>query len=159
MITGLWCSLRRDRIWAFKNDFFKYDPAQSNFSVAGQKLPFTDGIFSIALAGPTNKRRALFHPMVSINEFDVETRYLNDEAAAATGLNDSKFRDLGTRGPNSQSNMHHYDERLNVVFFVQIAKYGLSCWNLNKPLDQQVLLQSNNETMIYPSDLDVSNDL
>lgn len=68
--------------------------------------------------------------------------------------------------------MHDYDVRHNVLFFSQVAINGLSCWNPNKPLlseedannaqqqqktanNPHVLLRHDNQTMIYPSDLNV----
>lgn len=64
---------------------------------------------------------------------------------------------LGQRGPSTQSTMHDID-RSGVIFYAQISRSGIGCWNSNKPLTPQNFhfLTGNNRTMIYPSDLTVS---
>lgn len=54
--------------------------------------------------------------------------------------------------------MHAFDRQTGVIFFAQIAFSGLSCWNTANKLSPQTheLLVQNNATMIYPSDLNVS---
>lgn len=53
--------------------------------------------------------------------------------------------------------MHDID-RTGVIFYTQISRSGIGCWNTNKPLTPQNFhfLTGNNRTMIYPSDLSVS---
>lgn len=159
------CSLRRNRIWRIDHNYFHFDPTAGRFNVAGLQYTWDDGVFSVTL-GPrdpaTGDRLAYFHPMVSRNEFAIATRHLKDEAAA-TRL-DEHFVDLGSRGAASQSAMHDYDARTGAVFFSQVATNGLSCWNVRRPLNgggegaasNHVQLQHNNETMVYPGDVNVS---
>lgn len=64
---------------------------------------------------------------------------------------------LGKRGENTQSAMHDYDPSTGIIFFSQVGISGVSCWNTEKPLTtvNHVLLQQNDETMVYPCDLNV----
>lgn len=65
---------------------------------------------------------------------------------------------IGRRGDNTQSTMHAFDRQTGVIFFAQIAFSGISCWNTANKLSPQTheILVQNNATMIYPSDLNVS---
>lgn len=64
---------------------------------------------------------------------------------------------IGVRGEHTQSAMHDFDPTTGVIFFSQVATNGVSCWNTKKPLvpENFVQLQRNNDTMIYPADLNV----
>lgn len=65
---------------------------------------------------------------------------------------------LGQRGPYTQSAMHAFDRNTGIVFYSQVYTNGVGCWNSNTPHspDNFHLLERNNQTMIYPSDLNVS---
>lgn len=54
--------------------------------------------------------------------------------------------------------MHDYDPHSGVIFYSQIATNGVSCWDTNKPFSDRkhAIIDRNDETMIYPSDLNVS---
>lgn len=70
---------------------------------------------------------------------------------------------LGTRGPSSQATASFLDPQTGVVFYTQINKNGVSCWNsFSHPDDYSpetnVLLASDNETMLFPNDLKVDRD-
>lgn len=64
---------------------------------------------------------------------------------------------LGMRGPNTQSAMHYFDHSNGVIFYSQVGTNAISCWNTAKPFTPQnhVILAQNNQTMIYPGDLNV----
>lgn len=68
------------------------------------------------------------------------------------------FQLLGMRGTNTQSAMHDFDPRTGIIVYSQVAVNGVSCWNTAVPLSEQshVLIDRNNDKMIYPSDLNVS---
>lgn len=69
----------------------------------------------------------------------------------------NKFQLLGMRGAKTQSAMHDYDPRTGIILYSQVAVNGVSCWNTAVPLTDQshVLIDRNNDKMIYPSDLNV----
>lgn len=54
--------------------------------------------------------------------------------------------------------MHAYDETTRVMFFSQISLNAIGCWNTAVPLTESNfhILEQNNETMFYPSDVNVS---
>lgn len=60
---------------------------------------------------------------------------------------------------NTQSAMHDFDQQSGIMFYSQVAVNGVSCWNTAKPYTPQnhALLERNDETMIYPGDLNVIN--
>lgn len=55
--------------------------------------------------------------------------------------------------------MHDFDRNSGIIFYSQVGRNGLSCWNTAKPYlpENHVLLAQNNQTMIYPGDLNVKN--
>lgn len=72
-------------------------------------------------------------------------------------LKDLQFQWLGSRQLNTQSDMHDFDASNGVIFYSQVGRNGISCWNTAKPYvpENHILLAQNNQTMIYPSDLNV----
>lgn len=130
--------------------------------MAGLIYQWNDGIFSITLGNRNSDgyRTAYFHPMASISEFAVSTRVLQSQQAAARSNHGNDFRWLGNRGPNTQSAMHDFDRNTGVIFYSQVGINGVSCWNSNRPYtpENHGLLARNNETMIYPGDLNVDRD-
>lgn len=53
--------------------------------------------------------------------------------------------------------MHDYDENSGIMFYSQVGINGVSCWNTANEFSAKnhVLIAQNNETMIYPADLNV----
>jgi hypothetical protein len=68
------------------------------------------------------------------------------------------FKFIGHRGPNSQSGPHFLDTNTNVMFFAEMDKNAVSCWNIKKDLKRGNMdtVEKNDETLIYPVDLNVS---
>lgn len=64
---------------------------------------------------------------------------------------------LGNRGPYGQSAMHEFDRNTGIIFYSQVNMNGFGCWNSNTPHRPENfdVLATNNQTMIYPSDLTV----
>lgn len=65
---------------------------------------------------------------------------------------------LGSRGQDKQSTMHEFDPKTGIIFYAEIMKNGVGCWNSKKTefsaLNHgQVAMDPNK--MIYPSDLTV----
>lgn len=114
-----------------------------------------------------------FHPF-STSEFAVSTKVLQNEQSTSrtdfqvcwcskyTELNllfdiDS-FQFLGMRGDEGQSATHEIDPQTGIIFYSQVQRNAIGCWNPNTPHtpDNFHILAQNNETMIYPSDVTVS---
>lgn len=57
----------------------------------------------------------------------------------------------------TQSAMHDFD-RSGIIFYSQVGRNGVGCWNTKKQHTPTHFhfITGNNQTMIYPSDLNVS---
>jgi len=114
-------------------------------------------VFSITLGmrNPDGYRPVFFHPMVSISEFMVNSRVLQNETASQRSNHGRDFVKLGDRGMNTQSAMHDFDQQSGIMFYSQVAINGISCWSSDRQYIPQnhALLDRNDVTMIYPADL------
>ncbi|XP_046682918.1 protein yellow [Homalodisca vitripennis] len=157
-------NLFTDKSFRVRHHFFYMDPLSGNYNVGGVNFQWTDGIFSLALS-PINKtdgsRTIYFHPLSSTMEFTVNSKILQNETIA----NDDyyAYKVLGTRGPHSQATASFLDPKTGVLFYTQINKNGVGCWNSFTHADDfspetNFLVASDNETMIFPNDLKVDRD-
>jgi hypothetical protein len=64
---------------------------------------------------------------------------------------------LGDRGPNSQSSSSLYDPKTGVLFYTQINKNSIQCWNTRLKYSEahQDTIASNSETLIFINDLKI----
>ncbi|XP_048480073.1 L-dopachrome tautomerase yellow-f [Plutella xylostella] len=155
-------SLREDDSWRLTHNYMHFNPLASNLNIAGQRFQWNDGIFSITLS-PTSSdgcRVAYFHPMVSTQEFSVSTCVLKNRTAADGSDYWTRFNLLGERGANSQSTMHGLHDRTGVVFYADVGRNALSCWNSATQLvsSNVVILAQDSTRLSYPSDLHVTGD-
>lgn len=67
------------------------------------------------------------------------------------------YKLTGDRGPNSQSSAEFYDDETGVLFYTQVNRDGVGCWNSKKPLnpDTQALVDSDSDSLVFPNDLKV----
>lgn len=65
---------------------------------------------------------------------------------------------IGNRGNRSQSTMHGVHQKTGIMFFAEINKNAVSCWNTKIPLSPPNIGQiaQDDVNLIYPSDLNVS---
>lgn len=68
-----------------------------------------------------------------------------------------EFQYVGQRSERGQSAMHAYDKNTGVIFYSQVSLNGIGCWDTTLPLNQNNfhLIAQDNTTMIYPSDINV----
>ncbi|XP_063700972.1 L-dopachrome tautomerase yellow-f-like [Culicoides brevitarsis] len=155
-------SYRQNKAWTFVHNYFRMDPFQGDFNVVGLQYQWDDGIFSITLGPRQNDgfRDVYFHPMISINEFVVSSRVLQNEENADRVWHGDDFRLLGNRGPGTQSAMHQLDLSTGVMFFSEIGRNAIGCISSAKPLNSQshAILVQDNERMVYPADLKVDSE-
>lgn len=176
-------SFEKNRMWSFNHSSFSHNPERANFFVAGQRFQWDDGIFSITLGKRnTTWRPVYYHPMVSTSEFTTSTATLQNETLANAGGYESHFQSLGERGPNTQSTMHHHDPETDVIFYAEVNRNAIGCWNtqvrlfdyqvqprefplLNRSIKQNNfttenhdIIQLDHKGLIYPTDLNVSSD-
>lgn len=146
-----------DKSRRIKHNYFHFDPLAGNMVVGGVNFQWTDGLFSLALSKPMPDgfRTAYFHCLASTKEFSVNTRVLKNEDSSTDSYYDFKL--VGDRGADSQSSASYVHEDTGVMFYTQLQKNSVNCWNTNKPLVQENLAEvaSDNETMIFTNDLKV----
>lgn len=152
-------SATQDRAWRFEHNFFHFNPFEGDFSVDGQTFQWTDGIFSIALSSKklNGFKTAFFHALSSQGEFTVSTEVLKNEQLSTRLSHGKDFKFLGQRGANSQSGSHALDLNTNVMFFTQMQRNAVTCWNVHEPLKPANIhiVEQNNATLIYTADLTV----
>ncbi|KAK6636368.1 hypothetical protein RUM43_010028 [Polyplax serrata] len=150
-------NLAEDKSRRIKHNYFHFDPLAGNMVVGGVNFQWTDGVFSVALGKsmPDGYRTAYFHCLASTKEFSVNTRVLKNGDSSKDSYYD--FQLVGDRGADSQSSASYIHEGTGVMFYTQLQKNSVNCWNTNKPLVQENLAEvaSDNETMIFTNDLKV----
>ncbi|KAJ2942281.1 hypothetical protein O0L34_g15827 [Tuta absoluta] len=156
-------SLRDNDSWRLSHNYFSFNPLAGNLRIAGQSFQWNDGIFSVTLTEAKNRdscRTAYFHAMVGTAEFSVSTCVLRNSSASQGSDFWQQFAVLGDRGPTSQSTMHGYHASTNVIFFADIGRDAVSCWNTGSQLSPAnvAILAQDSLKLSYPSDLHVSGD-
>ncbi|KAJ9585377.1 hypothetical protein L9F63_002837 [Diploptera punctata] len=156
-------SLKDNESWRVKHHYFYLDPKSGNYTVGGVNFHWTDGVFSLALTPPQEDgfKTAYFHALSSTDEFTVSTRILRNKTLATDPHNFEEFKFLGNRGPNSQATASFLDEPSGVVFYTQINKNGVGCWNSKSKEytpETQHLVTDDDETFVFPNDLKVDRD-
>lgn len=156
-------SFRKNRSWRIEHNFFHIDPTAGGFSVGETYFTWTDGIFGIAL-GHLQKdfsRDLYFHSLSATKEFVVPNKVLQNESLAmGTDSAHREFRIVGDRGPGGHSATEVFDKSSNVIFFTQLAKNGISCWNINTPLNDvtDVLVDQDPVALVMPVDIKLDKD-
>ncbi|CAH1642794.1 unnamed protein product [Spodoptera littoralis] len=148
-------SLRENDSWRHQHNYFHFNPTSGSLRVAGHSFMWNDGIFSVAAGqpGPDGCRPVYFHPMVSHQEFSVSSCELEKRQA-----NETAFEVVGDRGTDSQSTMHDMHGASKVMFFAEVGRDSISCWNTDMPLrpDNMAMLARDSSKLSYPSDLHVT---
>ncbi|XP_014273608.1 protein yellow [Halyomorpha halys] len=149
--------------YRINHHYFHFDPLYGDYNISGVNFQWTDGLFGIALSPlkENGYRTMYFHPLSSINEFTVSTDVVQNKTAASESYHEFKL--LGSRGPNSQATTSFIDEKSGVMFYTQVNKNGVGCWNSKKfpndySVDTNTLVVSDKETMVFPNDLKVDRD-
>ncbi|KAJ3647686.1 hypothetical protein Zmor_019550 [Zophobas morio] len=155
-------SWKNNTSWKVKHHYFHIDPLMCDFSVTGIDFRWNDGIFGMALSKPDAEGYSTlyFHPMSSAHEFAVSTKYLREDVS---DKNFHKFRNLGSRGPKSQSGTSFLDQNTGVLFYALLNLNAVACWrttNAEYTMHSQGRVFMNNVTMVFPNDIKVdSNDV
>lgn len=148
-------SLRENDSWRHQHNYFSFNPTSGSLRVAGHSFIWNDGIFSVAVGQPGSDgcRPVYFHPMVSNQEFSVSSCELEKRQA-----NETAFEVVGDRGRNSQSTMHEMHGPSKVMFFAEVGRDAISCWNTDMPLrpENMEMLAQDSSRLSYPSDLHVT---
>lgn len=146
--------------YRIKHHYFHFDPLAGDYHIGGVNFQWTDGLFGIALGArePDGFRTMYFHPLSSTREFAVNTKIIQNKTIASDSY--YHYKVLGSRGPDSQATASFLDIPSGVLFYTQVNKDGIGCWNSVKhaheySADTNGLVASDNQTMIFPNDLKV----
>lgn len=98
--------------------------------------------------------------MASTRQFSVSNTVLKNESFATSHDTYDVYSLVGDRGPYSQSTAEFYDEKTDVIFYTEINRNAVGCWNINKPLkpENQGIVDSDSVTLSFPNDVKVDND-
>lgn len=102
-------------------------------------------------------RTVYFHAFASTTEFSVPNSVLKNESFVTSSKAYNAFAILGERGPESQASAAFYDDKTDVIFYTQVNRNAIGCWNVNKQFSVQYqgIVDSDNEKLIFPNDLKV----
>ncbi|XP_047352408.1 protein yellow-like [Vespa velutina] len=154
-------SWAKNNSWRIEHNYFYFDPLQGDYNISGYNFQWTDGIFGLALTPYQDDgyRTLYFHAMSGITEFYVSTEVLQDDTLILSN-NYHAFHVAGDKGPKSQGPSSVIDQETEIAYFTQIQKNGIGCWDTNVKLTPEtfILVDQNNETMIYPNDLAIDYD-
>lgn len=105
-------------------------------------------------------RQVYFHALSSTKEFSVPNYVLQNETLATSPSNYYEFHVLGDRGPNGQSSASYYDDRTQVLFYTQVNKDAIHCWNTQKEYVPEQLsnVESDTDKLVFPNDLKIDDD-
>lgn len=152
-------SYQKDKAWKVKHNFFHFDPLSGDYNVGGVNFQWTDGVFAIAIGNqkPDGTKNVYFHALSSTKEFYVPNTVLQNETHATSTDAYYDFKLLGERGQNGQSSAEVFDKETGVVFYTQVNKDAVGCWNTKKQYnpDTQGLVDSDSTALIFPNDLKV----
>ncbi|XP_022913148.2 protein yellow [Onthophagus taurus] len=155
-------SLASDDSWRVEHNFFHFDPLQGDLTVGGVNFHWTDGVFGIALSNKLENghRTAFFHSLASTKEFGVCTSILKNKTAATTPGNYYAFKVLGDKGDDSQTSASDFDPNSEVLFFTQLQKDGVACWNTKKVLapENVALVAEDGERLVFTNDIKLARD-
>jgi hypothetical protein len=152
-------SFAEDKMWRVKHNYFHFDPLHGDYNIDGYNFQWTDGVFGMSLTPrlADGSRTVYFHALSSTKEFSVSNKVLQNETHALSSDSYFDFSLVGDRGPMSQATAEHYDDQTGVIFFTQVNRDGVACWNTKKQLTPETctVVDSDQSTLIFPNDLKV----
>lgn len=155
-------SLKKDESWRVAHHYFHFEPLAGEYNVGGVEFHWTDGVFALALSEPRENgfRTLFFHALSSTKEFCVSTELLRNYTLINKEEAFHDFRLLGDRGERTQSSASYFDPETSVLFYTQVNRDGVACWNTNKPYNPEnnPLIFSDPALFEFPNDLKVDTD-
>ncbi|XP_049700777.2 L-dopachrome tautomerase yellow-f2 [Helicoverpa armigera] len=154
-------SLKDDDAWRVENHYFHFDPHAGVYKVGGIDFYWSDGVSSGALSQPKKDGYCdlYLHPTSSTKQFRMSTKLLRDKDAPKEDIFNG-VEIIGDRGPKTQATACDIDPATNVLFYTQVCKNGLGCWNLDKPFSREntPLILSDCNLMEFPNDVKADKD-
>ncbi|CAG9767087.1 unnamed protein product [Ceutorhynchus assimilis] len=153
-------SLRENRAWRVAHNYFYLEPMAGDFFIAQHNFQWNDGIFSVELSDlkANGYRDMYFHAMAGTHVYKVSTRILRNETLATRSYHGDDFVVVGDKGPKSQTSTADIHKPTGTMFMALVNQNALGCWNINKDLKTLSIVQKDDQRMIYPSDVRVSQD-
>ncbi|XP_028027517.1 protein yellow isoform X2 [Bombyx mandarina] len=155
-------SLKQNDSWRVTHHFFHFEPLAGSYRVGGVEFHWTDGVFALALSEPRENgfRTMFFHAFSSTKEFCVSTELLRNYTHIDKQEAFHDFKLLGDRGQGTQASASFYDPNTQVLFYGQVNRDGVGCWNSNKPYtpENNVLIFSDPKLYEFPNDLKIDDE-
>ncbi|CAH0590032.1 unnamed protein product [Chrysodeixis includens] len=149
-------SMKDDDAWRVENHYFHFDPHAGVYKVGGIDFYWSDGVSSCALSQPKKDGYSdlYLHPTSSTKQFRMSTKLLRDKDTPKEDIFNG-VEIIGDRGPRSQATACDIDPATNVLFYTQVCKNGLGCWNIDKPFNEEntPLILSDCNLMEFPNDV------
>ncbi|CAK1553083.1 unnamed protein product [Leptosia nina] len=155
-------SMKQNDAWRVECPFFHFDPLSNVYRVGGVEFYWNDGVSSAVLV-PSKRtsghRDLYFHPTSSTKQFRIATKLLKDKYVPKEYIF-SGAEVVGDRGLLSQATAADFDPINNVMFYAQLSRNGVSCWNTEKPLDEEnsPLILSDCTVLEFPNDIKVDHE-
>ena len=91
---------------------------------------WTDKVFGMALTPKNNDgfKFLYFHAAVAQHEYKVSTKVLRNSTLTKSD-NYHLFSLVGNRGVDTQSLTSALDPKTGILYFTQINRHGLACWD------------------------------
>lgn len=108
-----------------------------DYDINGIQFQWTDGLFGLTLSPPfaNGSKTLYFHAMSSTTEFSVSTDLIKDEQSLDKREHYKQFRVVGNKGKNSQGTSMVLDPATNIIYFTQLNKNALACWDTHMDLN------------------------
>lgn len=121
-------NLKTNELHRIENNYFHIDSRYGNFVYKGIRYQWPDGITGLTISHmyPDGYKTMFFHSLASLSEYAVSTETLQDKSQSS---NFSKYIHLGDRGESGQSSAESLDIVSGVIFFTQVQKNSIGCWN------------------------------
>lgn len=152
-------SWKTDSSWRMTHNFFHPDPTAGNFSINNITFQWEDGLFGLALSkpvAPENHPILYFHPFVSMDEFQVSTKFLKNQTLATSTEIYHEFKRVGSRGLNGQSSVEFLDKKTGVLFYTLPNLNAIACW---KTTNKEYTLKSQGRIFMDPVLMEFPNDI
>ncbi|KAJ8717459.1 hypothetical protein PYW08_005858 [Mythimna loreyi] len=151
-------SLSEDDAWRVENHYFHFDPHAGVYKVGGIDFYWSDGVSSATLSPPKKDGYCdlYLHPTSSTKLFKMSTKLLRHKDAPQEEIFNG-VEIIGDRGPKSQATACDIDPNTNIMFYTQVCKNGLGCWNMDKEFNEvnTPLILSDCNIMEFPNDVKV----
>jgi len=153
---------RKNDSWRIKHNYFHFEPTLTLFNIAGVRFHWEDGVFGLALSkvNPDGYRTMYFHPLASSQEFMLSTRILQNRTLCDDPESFYDVELLGSKGPDSQASSSFLDPSTGILYFTQLSKNGVACWNsvtnAKKFSPETIaLIAQDDKELIFPNEVKV----